>query len=91
MSSSKKQHGSRNPVAELASLLQEANEKYDKLKTLYDHLKNTYDELYQTHLTLQNSLLCESCKNQMDKMKTEDGGTVELCHTCSLIGEGQNL
>ena len=72
MSSSKKQHGSRNPVdellASLVSLLQEANEKYDKLKPLY-HLKNTYDELYQTHLKLQNSL-CESCKHQKEKMET---------------------
>ena len=88
MSSSKKQPGSRHPLAELASLLQEANKKYDKLLTLYNHLVNKYSELYQTHLKLENSLLCESGQEKHEKMKTEDdGGTVELCHTCSQIGK----
>ena len=77
-----------NPLAELVSLLQEANKKYDKLLTLYNHLVNKYSELYQTHSKLLISLSCESCQDKHKTMETEDdGGTVELCHACSQIGK----
>ena len=75
-----------NPLAELVSLLQEANKKYDKLLTLYNHLVNKYSELYQTHAKLLISLWCESCQDKHKTVETEDdGGTVELCHACSQI------
>ena len=95
MSSSKKHHGLRNPAAELTFYLQEANQKHNDLKVKHENLisfwENTYNELYNSYLTLQNSLLCQSCKSQMATV--EEGRTVELCHTCTQLtnGKGQRL
>ena len=74
-----------NRLSELVKLLKEANQRAEYLKQRAHLWQKAYKDLQQEHLALKYDDVCSRCKRLEDE--TEEGGTVELCHECSLQGE----
>ena len=65
----------------LVELLQQANERVEKLKDSVQYWSRKYHSLYQEHMALKYRDLCERCQTMRDTPPPRD--TITVCTNCS--------
>ena len=68
-------------LSRLVELLQQANEREEKLKDSVQYWSRKYHSLYQEHMAMKYGDLCERCQTIKDT--TPPGDTITVCTNCS--------
>ena len=68
-------------LSRLVELLQQANEREEKLKDSVQYWSRKYHSLYQEHMAIKYSDLFERCQTIKDT--TPPGDTITVCTNCS--------
>ena len=68
-------------LSRLVELLQQANERVEKLKDSVQYWSRKYHSLYQEHMALKYGDQCERCQTIKDT--TPPGDTLTVCTNCS--------
>ena len=68
-------------LSRLVELLQQANEREEKLNDSVQYWSRKYHSLYQEHMAIKYSDLCERCQTIKDT--TQPGDTITMCTNCS--------
>ena len=71
----------RTRIAELTSLLREANRREEALKDSVEYWRKKYKTFYQEHVALKFGDLCYKCQTLRDT--TPPGDTITICPDCS--------